>query len=205
MERKFFKLMEFKADAEARTVEGWASTFGNTDSYGDVIAPGAFMDSLKAKMPKMLWQHDSAQPIGVWTSAQETAQGLYVTGTLADTTLGNDVYKLAQMGAIDSMSIGFSIEQYSYDTNSTTRTIQKVDLWEVSLVTFPANDLAKITGVKSKPETIRQFEDFLREAGYSREDATTIALRGFKALTPEREAPAIDLERLATLFNQFSA
>src|ERR1700735_3241440 len=148
MERKLFAFTELKADTDARTVEGWASTFGNTDLDNDIIARGAFADSIKAKMPKLLWQHQSDQVIGIWNEAKETDQGLYVKGTILDTTLGNDAYKLAKAGAIDSMSIGFSIKAYSVDRENDTRTIEKVDLWEVSLVTFPANHMARIMGVK---------------------------------------------------------
>lgn len=195
MEFKHFAFTELKADADARTVEGWASTFGNVDSDNDIIAPGAFMESLKGRMPKMLWQHNSGQPIGVWTQAQETAQWLYVKGVISKTQLGNDVYQLAQDGAIDSMSIGFAIEKYSLDATTGTRTIQQCDLWEVSLVTFPANEMAKITGVKGKPETERDLEKYLRDAGFSRSDAKKIVAGGYKALTDQRD---VDCDQLAT-------
>src|SRR5262249_32836940 len=108
MEVKQFAL-ELKADAETRTIEGWASTFGNKDSDDDIIVPGAFADSIKVRTPKMLWQHRSDQVIGIWDEAKETQQGLYVKGHILDTTLGSDAYTLAKAGAIDSMSIGFSI------------------------------------------------------------------------------------------------
>ena len=90
-------------DPTDRTVEGWASTFGNKDSYNDIILPGAFADSLAERKPKMLWQHNSDEPIGVWDTATETPQGLYVKGRFADTPRGNEAYTLAKMGALDSM------------------------------------------------------------------------------------------------------
>lgn len=153
MKHKSFPLrVEVKDDA--RTVEGWASTFGNKDSYNDVIVPGAFADSIQSRMPKMLWQHDTAQPCGVWTAATETPQGLYVKGDLLDTTLGNDVYKMLRAGAITDMSIGYSTIDASYDYDTGVRTLKKVDLWEVSLVTFPANDKANITMVKAAMDDI---------------------------------------------------
>ena len=145
--------LQLKADTDTRIVEGYASTFGNIDSDGDIIAPGAFMDSIKLRKPKMLWQHRSDQPCGVWTDANETPQGLYVRGQIADTQLGNDAHKLALLGAVDSMSIGFAIEKCTYDEKG-IRTIHKADLWEVSLVTFPANNQAKITRVKSASDEI---------------------------------------------------
>lgn len=188
MEIKHFNLHDVKADEAARTIEGWASTFGNVDSDNDIIAPGAFVDSIRTKMPKMLWQHRTDQVIGVWTEANETDQGLYVKGNILDTALGEDAYKLAKAGAIDSMSIGFSTQKYLVDQQSSTRTIQTLKLWEVSLVTFPANEMARIMGVKSAHTNEREFEDFLREAGYSREAAKIIVAKGFKALSGQRDA-----------------
>lgn len=193
--RKSFILRDLKADSEARTIEGWASTFGNIDSDDDIIVPGAFAESLKAKMPKMLWQHDSTQPCGIWTEAQENAQGLYVKGTILDTQLGNDVYKLALAGAIDSLSIGFVTKEYTINTETWVRTILSLDLWEVSLVTFPANDRAKLTSVKSKPENERDLEEILRDAGYSRKEAKKIVSEGYKALGNQRD---VDCGQLAS-------
>jgi len=202
MEVKHYPL-ELKADAESRTVEGWASTFGNKDSDDDIIEPGAFADSIKVRVPKMLWQHDSRQVIGIWDEAKETPQGLYVKGHILDTSLGNDAYTLAKAGAIDSMSIGFGIQKYAIDRNADTRIIQQVDLWEVSLVTFPANPMARITGVKSKPADERGLEEYLREAGYSRGEAKAIVAKGYKAIAGQREAEGQELKELCNLFNQF--
>lgn len=164
LKHKSFPLRIEVRDDEARTVEGWASTFGNKDSYDDVILPGAFADSIKERMPKMLWQHDSRHVIGVWESATETEQGLYVKGRILDTTLGNDAYKLAKAGAIDSMSIGYSVKEAAYDQQSGIRTIKTIDLWEVSLVTFPANEKAQITVVKAAMEDIDAASDLLDQA-----------------------------------------
>lgn len=200
MEFKHFNLHDVKADEAARSIEGWASTFGNVDSDNDIIAPGAFVDSIKTQMPKMLWQHRTDQVIGVWNEANETPQGLYVKGTILDTTLGEDAYKLAKAGAIDSMSIGFSTQKYIVDRENNTRTIQAVKLWEVSLVTFPANEMARIMGVKSKPDNERDLEKFLRDAGYSRQEAKAIVAGGFKALS-QRDAGDQEHERLIKLIN----
>jgi len=201
MEIKHFSLHDVKADEAARTIEGWASTFGNVDSDNDIIAPGAFVDSIKTKMPKMLWQHRTDQVIGVWNEAAETAQGLYVKGTILDTTLGEDAYKLAKAGAIDSMSIGFSTQKYVVDRENNTRVIQAVKLWEVSLVTFPANEMARIMGVKSKPATERELEKHLRDVGFSQTEAKKIVAEGYKALSNQRDAE--EVPELATLLNQF--
>ncbi|CAN5261989.1 HK97 family phage prohead protease [soil metagenome] len=201
MEFKHFRLHDVKADDAARTIEGWASTFGNVDSDDDVIVQGAFTKSLNAQMPKMLWQHNQTQPIGVWHTAQETDQGLFMKGEILPTTLGNDVYTLAKAGAIDSMSIGYGTKDFSMDRSTGVRTLKQVDLWEVSLVTFPANDQALITGVKSKPENERDLEKCLRDAGFSRTEAKAIVSGGYKAIAP-RDAEA---NALITLFNQFTS
>ncbi len=152
--------IEAKDDA-ARSVEGWASTFGNKDSYDDIVMAGAFSDSIAQRIPKMLWQHDTAQPVGVWTDAKETDMGLYVKGELLDTTLGNDVYKMLKAGAITDMSIGYTTVDSVYDAKANARLLKKLDLWEVSLVTFPANDKANITMVKAALEDIDMASDML--------------------------------------------
>lgn len=206
--RKSFALELKAAKDDSRTIEGWASTFGNVDSDDDIIAPGAFADSLKVKPPKMLWQHNSDQPIGVWTEAKETDAGLYVKGQILDTTLGEDAYKLAKAGAIDSMSIGFTTKTYTVDRENNTRLIQSVDLWEVSLVTFPANSMARITGVKSQDgqlPTERQFEEFLRDVGrLSQKESKIVLSEGYRALLKHKHRDGADEEASKTLCNLFN-
>jgi HK97 family phage prohead protease len=164
IKHKSFAILELKAGEDDRTVEGWASTFGNKDAGNDVILPGAFTASLTGRTPKMLWQHDTNELIGIWDVAKETDRGLYVKGRFADTPRGNEAYTLAKMGALDSMSIGYSTLDYDYDPKTGTRTLKKVELWEVSLVTFPMNDQATITGVKAAAEDIDTAYDLLEQA-----------------------------------------
>lgn len=187
-----FEQIEVKEDdTGAMLIEGYGSTFGGEpDSYGDIVAKGAFSESLKGRKPKMLYQHDSRRIPGVWDEASEDSKGLYLKGHFINTTLGRDAYEEAKSGALDSMSIGFYCRSAEYDEKKSIRTIKKADLFEVSLVTFPANSNALITGVKAADiTTIRQFEDFLRDAGgFSREQAKAIAARGFKALDAQRDA-----------------
>jgi HK97 family phage prohead protease len=173
--------LEIKLDTNQRTVEGYASVFDNVDSYSDIVVKGAFAESLKARMPKFLWQHNSQDIIGVVTQAAEDERGLYVKGTLAKTAQANDAYELLSMGAVDSFSIGYYATEFEYGKKQ-ERMLKKVDLREVSLVTFPANEAAMVTSVKSMPKTIREFENFLRDEGYSHAEAKAIASRGFKAL-----------------------
>ena len=129
----------------------------------------------------MLWQHRSSEPIGVYSAIREDQTGLYVEGRLAlKTTRGAEAYELLKMGAISGMSIGFKTREDSYDRVTDVRTLKKVDLWEVSLVTFPANESARVSGVKSIDtiESLADAEAFLREAGgLSRREATALVSR----------------------------
>ena len=174
---------EIKSLAEDGSFSGYGSTFGgDPDSYGDVIAKGAFSKSL-AKGGRngtgiaMLWQHNSDQPVGVWPSIVEDSRGLAVQGKIAvDTALGKDAYTLLKMGAIKGLSIGYNTVDYEYNTETKIRTLKEVELWEISLVTFPANINATVTGIKAFEEakTIREFEEALRDAGLSRKQTNYI-------------------------------
>lgn len=172
---------QFKA-TENRTIEGYASVFGNVDSTNDIVMPGAFIDSLQTRMPKMLYQHDTGELIGVWDEVHEDQTGLFIKGRLANTECGNEAYELAKMGALDSMSIGYTPTEFEYDGKG-VRLLKKVELWEVSLVTFPANDKATITGVKSLEgvpfEELHKNKDrieaALRDAGASNRAAKYVA------------------------------
>src|SRR3954465_7749056 len=106
LQHKTFLLrdLEVKEDGDARTVEGYGSTFGNVDSYGDVVMPGAFVKSLLTRKPAMLWQHTPEEPIGVWDEVRETPNGLYLKGRILPTQCGNDAYTLAKGGALTGLS-----------------------------------------------------------------------------------------------------
>jgi uncharacterized protein len=203
METQQFALMDFKADDETRSIEGWASIYDYTDSQKDIVVRGAFARSLKNGKPAMLWQHKMDTPIGVWDVAEETDKGLLVRGRILDTSAGDDAYKLAKAGAVKGLSIGYTPKRQEFDRDKGTRKLLEVELHEVSLVTFPANDRAKVTRVKSH-DNEREFEEFLREAGYSRDAAKIIIARGFKALSGQREAEAEQLQAISHLFNQIS-
>lgn len=179
-----------KAEGDVIRIEGYGSTFGNVDQGGDVVQRGAFVKSLESRMPKMFWQHDAKQIPGVWEKAAEDTKGLYLDGYFLNTTLGRDVAEQAKHGAIDSMSIGYGVKKAEFSADKKTRMLKELNLFEVSLVTFPMNELATITAVKSLPETVREFEEFLRDAGYSKAEATAIASRGFKQVDAQRDADA---------------
>jgi len=167
-----------KAVSEDGLFSGYGSVFGVVDSYKEIVAPGAFADSLTSKMPSLLWQHRSGEPIGVYTGVKEDSVGLHVEGKLAlKTARGAEAYELLKMGAVTGLSIGFVPREDSYDKVTGIRTLKKLDLWEVSLVTFPANDAARVTGVKaiSQIKTIRDVEACLRESGgFSKSEALAI-------------------------------
>jgi len=177
--------LEIRATGEDGTVEGYGSVFGVKDSYDDVIVKGAFADSLKAHqtegtMPAMLWQHNADEPIGVWTEMAEDTKGLRIKGKLAlDTTRGKEAYALLKMGALNGLSIGFMTKDAEYDRASEVRTLKQVDLWEVSLVTFPANEKSRVTNVKGAEEMAapKDAERILRDAGFSKSDATAFVSR----------------------------
>jgi HK97 family phage prohead protease len=181
--------------AEDGTVEGYGSVFGVRDNYDDVIAQGAFDASLKAHkaagtMPAMLWQHDAHQPIGIWESMTEDASGLRIKGRLAlDTVRGKEAHALLKMGALNGLSIGFMSKQWAYDRDTEVRTLTEIDLWEVSLVTFPANEKARVTNVKSADmATPKDAEKSLRDAGFSKSDATAFVSRVMRMGEARRES-----------------
>lgn len=177
--------LQIKATGDDGTVEGYGSVFGVRDNYDDVIAKGAFAASLKAHkaegtMPAMLWQHDADKPIGIWTEMVEDEKGLRIKGQLAlETVKGKEAHALLKMGALNGLSIGFMSKQWTYDRDTEVRTLTEIDLWEVSLVTFPANEKARVTNVKSADEmaTPKDAEKALRDAGFSKSDATAFVSR----------------------------
>jgi hypothetical protein len=134
--------------------EGYASLFGREDMSRDVVLPGAFRDSLSTLGPagiRMLWQHDPAQPIGVWLRMYEDARGLYVRGRLAtETARGREALALLRARALDGLSIGFRPVRARRDRTGVRR-LERVDLWEVSVVTFPMQPGARVTHVRQAP------------------------------------------------------
>lgn len=177
---------ELKSPKEDGTFEGYGSVFNITDGGGDIVVQGAFSESLAAqkaagRLPAMLWQHRSGEPIGVYTSMEEDSVGLKVSGKLAlKTARGAEAYELMKMGAISGMSIGYRVRDDSWDRVTGVRTLKKVDLIELSLVTFPMNDASRVSSVKGEIELIEDLktaEQYLRDAGLSRTEATAFIAR----------------------------
>jgi len=169
-------------DKDYGTFEGYGSVFGNKDLGNDVIERGAFLKSLKRRKPqnvKLLYQHKSDMPIGVFDEIREDDHGLVVKGRLAlKTQAGAEAYELLKMGALDGLSIGFRVnpKEVSYDKRGNKRIIKEVDLMEVSLVTFPMNPQATVRSVKGEDISIREWENGMRDAfSLSRSEAKMAA------------------------------
>jgi HK97 family phage prohead protease len=135
--------------------EGYASLFGVPDLTRDVVAPGAFAASLKARGPggvRLLWQHDPGEPIGRWLALVEDARGLKVTGRLnLAVSRAREIHALMRDGGVDGLSIGFRIERAVPERKTGLRRLERLDLWEISVVTFPALPQARISRVKRAP------------------------------------------------------
>lgn len=190
MKTKDFAL-HVKDVSEEGTFTGYGSIFGNVDSYGEKVMPGAFAESLarhrrEGSKPLMLWQHDPSEPIGVWEDLAEDGKGLRGTGRFVlETTRGREAYALLKAGALRGLSIGYREIEAEPDGN--IRLLKKLDLMEISVVSFPANRRARIDAVKEALNrgglpTLPEFERFLREAGFSKTQAAAIASRGLSHL-----------------------
>lgn len=133
-------------------VEGYASLFGAVDQARDMVMPGAFSATLQARGLRripMLFQHDPAEPIGIWLELREDVHGLYARGRLIpDVVRGREVLALVRAGAIDGLSIGFRTAGARLDPKTRVRKLHAVDLWEISIVTFPLLDGARVAAVK---------------------------------------------------------
>jgi len=157
-----------------RIFSGYASVFGGIDSFGDTIIAGAFSETLEkmTRRPLMLYGHSSANVVGKWLEMEEDEVGLYVKGQFTPNhSLADDVYASCRHGAVDGLSIGFrTMKDGVEELENGGRRITKVDLVEVSIVGFPADDAARVTQVKMSDEiasieSIRDAERFLRDAG----------------------------------------
>jgi len=190
-----FATLEVKAEGDDGRIEGYGSVFNSRDQGGDIVAPGAFRDSLAAmnaggRSVKMLFQHDAARPIGVWDAVAEDERGLRVKGRfLTSVAAGREAWELVKAGALDGLSIGYRTLDADY--TDAARVITKAELWEVSLVTFPMNEAARIDAVKAASMTERDMERLLtQDAGLSRSVARALMGGGFKAVTTTRDAGA---------------
>jgi HK97 family phage prohead protease len=207
--------IEVKRVVDAGEVDGYASTFGNVDLAGDIVAPGAFTKSLEEHRaanttPAMLWSHDISSPCGTWTDAREDPVGLRVKGRLTlDTVRGAEARALALDGAL-GLSIGFRTRDKGFEKGR--RVLKDLQLFEVSLVAIPANPRAKLISVKSAVEsgelTPRMLERTLIAAGCPRSLAKSVIAGGWKAATRGDDSEAVgaiveDVRRGTERLNSF--
>lgn len=206
--KKEQKNLHFKVKSldETGVFEGYASLFGEEDFGGDTVQKGAFARTIKEnaalgrKFP-VLWQHKTDEPIGVYLDVYEDAVGLFVKGQLLidDVQKSKEAYALMKAGAVTGLSIGYGVKEYSIIENPENswdykRTLIDIDLYEVSQVTFPMLDSARIDAVKSKVQdgklpSLKEFESFLREAGgFSKTQAAAIAGNGLSKLLQSESA-----------------
>ncbi len=205
-----FTALDMKSVADDGTFEGYASLFGRQDLGRDIVMPGAFRETLSVRGPsgvRLLFQHNPAEPIGVWETLAEDSKGLFARGRLMPTvTRAREVLSLMRAGAIDGLSIGFRTVKAHRDRARGVRRIEKVDLWEISIVTFPMLPEARIATTKARPfadgrPSEREFERWLtQDAGLTRTEARAVLRQGFKGLAALRDAAAnpVDAARLAT-------
>lgn len=187
------------------TFEGYASTFGNVDFGGDVVEAGAFVDSLRkarqqGRVIPMFWDHNPADPIGIWNDLAEDGKGLRVKGELLvdSDPQARRIHALLKRKGIGGLSIGYRVPPGGIEPDEKRPGVQrlvKLDLREVSLVSMPMNVRAKITNVKAILDagtlpSVREFEDFLRESGFSKSLACAIASKATPVLRGEPEAKA---------------
>lgn len=196
------------------TFSGYASVFDYVDSQMDIVVKGAFTKCLE-KRPnvKMLWQHNMQDLIGRYTKMVEDSKGLYVEGEIClDAPKGMGCYALMKQGSLDSLSIGFVTKDYEYLANG-VRAIKEVDLFEISPVTFPANDMAMIHNVKSivisqpnmKDMTIKEFERKLREVfNCSQAEAKIITSKGFAGLNHRDGDDKVQVDAWAEMLQAIS-
>lgn len=145
--------LSIKNISEQGVFSGYASIFNVVDSHYDAVMPGAFSHTLQQQKEggsiKLLWQHRADEPIGVFRKVREDARGLYVEAQLSlEVQRAREAYSLLKSGAIEGMSIGYNALDYTIDETTGIRQLIQVDLWEISLVTFPANQDAQVTMVK---------------------------------------------------------
>ena len=190
----------------AGVIEGYASIFGNVDSYGEIVEAGAFIKSLEKSQKtgrkiKMLWQHDPHQPIGVWDDLAEDKKGLRVRGRLLidQSPKAREAHGLLQAGALDGLSIGYrTIKAAPKEGKQGILSLTELDLLENSVVTFAANERARVEVVKSildagQLPTVREFEGLLRDAGFSKAKAAALAASATPHLRGDPEAKADDV------------
>ena len=194
---------------------GYGSVFNTKDQVGDIVMPGAFANSLKrwkevGRQVPVLWQHKTDEPIGSWPDLKEDDHGLLGSAELwtDDAPYARIAHKGMKTKTITGLSIGYRVKREEYDKKAGANRLLEVDLVEISVVTNPAHDDARIETVKSliaagKLPTLKEFEDFLCEAGFSNTQAKAIAGNGLSKLLARCEAESDPGEAILKAFERF--
>lgn len=199
--RRMTRPFTVKSISEKGEFSGYGSVFDVKDDYGDMVIKGAFAKSLadwekQGKLPKMLWQHKIDEPIGAYAKMKEDEHGLYVEGQILVDAGATEkrAYTHLKAGSVDGLSIGYTLAPggYEYNKDLDAFLLKQINLWEVSIVTFPANTEATVDAVKSALQSEREFERFLRDAGLTRMQAKGVVARGYAGLRDLREAETDD-------------
>lgn len=213
-ETEFTNPLELKlaGSSTAGEFSGLASAF-SLDSHGDVVRPGAYTQTIKEHKaagltPPLLWSHDLAKPIGRIVTMAEDDFGLNVTGKFnLGTTAGKDAHAAVKAGDLNGLSIGYRIPPGGATTaKNGVRTLQRVDLQEISLVTLPSNKDARIRQVKTMINSSGELERILREVGLSKRAAENIVAHGYAGLSEkfEDEAQIKTFNRVAAILRRQS-
>lgn len=192
LERKFARA-PLEVSSRDGVFEGYASLFGKRDLGNDVVVAGAFKRSIETRGAvgvRLLYQHEPTDPIGTIEALNEDGRGLHVRGRISsETGRGREVLSLMGSGAIDGLSIGYRTEQSMTDKVTGIRRLIEVDLWEISIVTFPMLPGARAHLVAGDLPTERKFERWLtRDAGFTRSQARRIVSDGYRSLNATQDA-----------------
>jgi HK97 family phage prohead protease len=202
---------EIKSLTDEGTFTGYGAMFNNVDYGGDIILPGAFSKSLAEikdsgrKVPA-LWQHNSDEPVGYYDDLTEDDKGLKVSGQLImGVQKAKEAHMLMKNGVISGLSIGYGVNDSSTDDQTGIRTLKELDLYEVSPVTFPMNDMARVNTVKNSDfrMSLKQFEQALRDLGFSRSVATAVASKGYRHLLQSESADEEKAKQVADVLRNF--
>ena len=204
--------IKFTGDGKQGIFEGYASVFNNTDSDGDIILPGAFKNALANQTRKvaMFFNHKTWDlPVGKWDALEEDSKGLLVRGQLTPGHSGaSDLKAAMQHGTVEGMSVGFSVNKDDYSIGTLGRIFKNVSaLREISVCTFPANELAGVSAMKSAEgiETIRDVENWLRDSvGLSKSQAVGMIARFKSAIRSESEGDQ-DKSEIAALLESIQS
>lgn len=198
IEHKFIENIELKADGDDFLVSGYGAIFEKVDRGNDIILKTAFANLTNSI--KMLWQHNPNEVIGKWDTIAVDDVGLKVTGKFADTPKGNEIRQLVKEKCIDGLSIGYRTLDHSYNEDG-QRLLKEIELWEVSLVTFPMNPTATIDLKSIQNMSIRDMEKHLRDVGgFSVKTAKQLLSGGYKAIQPDYRDD--DLKEIAALLKK---